>query len=70
MFVSFKRAARESVELRAEIAAEARTRAGRSARTPNLPTKITPAKIRRLICSGEFPVDMRSLPLATKIMLD
>ena len=38
--------------------------------TPNLPTKILPAKIRRLETSGEFPMDMRIPPLKIKILLE
>ena len=38
--------------------------------TPNLPTKIVPAKICRLRNYGEFPMDMRIPPLNIKIMLE
>ena len=38
--------------------------------TPNLPTKISPAKIRRLKLSGKSPVDMRMKPLKLKIMFE
>ena len=41
-----------------------------SSRTPNLPTNIIPAKIRRLNKYGEFPTDMRIPPLKIKIMLE
>ena len=34
--------------------------------TPNLPTKIIPAKIRWLNISGELPMDMRTLPFKLK----
>ena len=39
-------------------------------RTPNPPTKIIHAKIRRLETSGKFPMDMRVPPLEIKILLE
>ena len=39
-------------------------------RAPNLPTKIIPAKIRRLETSGESPMDMRIQPLRIEVMLE
>ena len=38
--------------------------------TPNLPTQIIPAKIRRLRISGEICIDMRIPPLHINIMLE
>ena len=38
--------------------------------TPNLPTKIIPAKIRWLNVSGKFPMGMGIPPLRIKIMLE
>ena len=37
---------------------------------PDLPTKITPAKIRRLIISRKFPMDMGIPPLEMKTLLE
>ena len=37
---------------------------------PNLPTEIIPAKIRWLKISGEFPLDMRTPPLKSKMLLE
>ena len=39
-------------------------------RTPNLPTKIIPTKIRRLEVSGKFHMDVRTPPLRIKILLE
>ena len=39
-------------------------------RTPDLPAKIVPTKIRRLEISGKFPMDMRIPPLEIKIRLE
>ena len=41
----------------------------RSSDTPNLPTKIIPAKIDWLRCSGKFPMDIIP-PLKIKITLE
>ena len=43
---------------------------GAQVRTPNLPTKITSAKIRWLKLSGKVPMDMRIPPLRIKILLE
>ena len=37
---------------------------------PNLPAMIVPTKIRRLIFSGEFPMDIRIPSLEIKIVLE
>ena len=38
--------------------------------TPNLPPKIIPTKISRLIISGKVPIDMRIPPLIITILLE
>ena len=50
--------------------ADARSHTPRVSRTPNLPTKIIPTKIRRLKISGKFPMGLRIAPLGIKILLE
>ena len=38
--------------------------------SPSLPTKISPAKIRRLKTSGKHSTDMRIPPLKMKVLLE